>query len=44
MDKKDWEISLAGLKALLKQREKDIEELKLTIEAYNKKIKTLKKF
>ena len=41
MDKKDWELSLNGLKALLKQREKDIEEIKITIEAYEKKIKSL---
>ena len=42
MDKKDWELSLGGLKNLLKQREKDVEELKLTIDAYIKKIKSMK--
>jgi hypothetical protein len=42
MDKKEWELSLGGLKNLLKQREKDIEELKVTIKAYEKKIKSLR--
>ncbi len=52
MDKKDWEVSLAGLKALLKQKQeeldkperlkKDIEEIELTINAYEKKISEFK--
>jgi hypothetical protein len=49
MDKKDWKESLARLKALLpvkeleiKRCEKDIEEIKVTIRAYENKIKTLR--
>jgi len=52
MDKKDWERSLAGLKSLLDQKKnelekperlkKDIEEIELTIKAYEKKIKSIK--
>jgi len=41
MDKKDWELSLNSLKALLKQRKKDVEEIEVTIKAYEKKIKSL---
>ena len=51
MDKKDWEVSLAGLKSLLSQKreelekperlKKDIEEIELTINAYEEKIKSL---
>ena len=51
MDKEDWQRSLDGLKNLLIQKKeelerperlkKDIEEIELTIKAYEKKIKSL---
>ena len=42
MDKKDWELSLNSLKALLKQRKRDIEELEITIKAYEEKLEKFK--
>ena len=53
MDKSDWEQSLQGLKNLLQQKKdelekpkrlmKDIEEIELTVAAYEKKIEELTK-
>ena len=53
MDKSDWENSLCGLKRLLEQKKeelerpiklrKDIEEIELTVAAYEKKITELTK-
>jgi len=53
MDKQDWLQSLEGLKNLLKQKKdelekpkrllKDIEEIELTVAAYEKKIAELTK-
>jgi len=53
MDKADWEQSLEGLKNLLRQKKeelekplrlkKDIEEIELTVAAYEKKIASFSK-
>lgn len=42
MDSKDWEDSLKKLKVLMTMREKDLEEIKFTVECYEKKVESLK--
>jgi|GEM_PF-4569055 hypothetical protein len=43
MDKEEWSKSLEELKKLLSQRKRDIEELEVTIAAYEEKIKSFEK-